>query len=57
MTIETTAWFDKQIKRLAKKYASIPADYRSFLESLDNEPTQGTPILPRKCSIGSDAII
>ncbi len=44
MRIETTAWFDKQLKRLAKKHASIPADYRTFLESITDDPTQGTPI-------------
>jgi mRNA-degrading endonuclease RelE of RelBE toxin-antitoxin system len=44
MRIETTAWFDKQIKHLAKKYKSIPADFRHLLESLEDEPTQGTPL-------------
>lgn len=44
MTIETTAWFEKQLKRLAKKYRSIPADYRNLLESLDLDPMQGTPL-------------
>jgi mRNA-degrading endonuclease RelE of RelBE toxin-antitoxin system len=44
MIIDTTAWFDKQLKRLIKKYASMPADYRAFLESLDNDPNQGAPI-------------
>jgi mRNA-degrading endonuclease RelE of RelBE toxin-antitoxin system len=44
MRIETTSWFDKQIKHLAKKYKSIPADFRNLLESLENEPTQGTPL-------------
>ncbi len=44
MKIETTAWFDKQIKQLAKKHKSIPADYRAFLQSLQSDPTQGTGI-------------
>ena len=44
MKIKTTLWFDKQLKQLAKKHASIPADYRAFLESIDANPTQGTPI-------------
>ena len=44
MIVVTTAWFDKQLKHLGKKYASMGADYRAFLESLDDEPTQGTPI-------------
>ena len=44
MTIETTAWFEKQLKRLAKKYRSIPKDYRNLLESLELDPMQGTPL-------------
>ena len=44
MRIETTSWFDKQIKHLAKKHKSIPADFRNLLESLDQNPTQGTPL-------------
>ena len=32
MRIETTSWFDKQIKHLAKKHKSIPADFRNLLE-------------------------
>lgn len=44
MRIEMTAWFEKQLKRLAKKHKSIPVDFRAFLESLENDPTQGTPL-------------
>ncbi len=44
MKIETTAWFEKQIKKLAKKYASIPADYAELLRSLEANPSQGTGI-------------
>lgn len=44
MRIEMTAWFEKQLKRLAQKHKSIPADFRTFLESLENDPTQGIPL-------------
>jgi mRNA-degrading endonuclease RelE of RelBE toxin-antitoxin system len=36
--------FEKELKRLAKKYPSIKADYSKLLEILKNEPTTGTPI-------------
>jgi mRNA-degrading endonuclease RelE of RelBE toxin-antitoxin system len=44
MPIETTSWFNKQLKQLAKKYKSIPADYANLLNSLVENPLQGTPI-------------
>jgi hypothetical protein len=44
MTIQTTAWFDKQLKQLAKKHKSMLADYRGLLESLEKDPTQGTSL-------------
>jgi mRNA-degrading endonuclease RelE of RelBE toxin-antitoxin system len=44
MKIETTAWFDKQIKRLVKKHASIAADFAALLQSLEDNPTQGVGI-------------
>jgi len=39
--IVTTPEFDKRIKRLSKKYASIKSDFRDFLQSLQDNPTQG----------------
>jgi len=36
--------FDKQLKRLAKKYSSIKKDYAEFLEDIENNPTQGTQL-------------
>ncbi|MEZ4913452.1 MAG: hypothetical protein R2798_05295 [Chitinophagales bacterium] len=36
--------FDKQLKRLAKKYPSLKSDFSALLESLENEPEQGTPL-------------
>jgi mRNA-degrading endonuclease RelE of RelBE toxin-antitoxin system len=34
--------FDKQLKRLAKKYPSLKNEFAGLLESLEQEPEQGT---------------
>lgn len=34
--------FDRQLKRLAKKFPSLKTEYASLIESLENEPIQGT---------------
>jgi mRNA-degrading endonuclease RelE of RelBE toxin-antitoxin system len=34
--------FDKQLKRLAKKYPSIKRDFAELLDSLADKPLQGT---------------
>ncbi len=34
--------FDKQLKRLAKKYKSLKNDFATLLESLEKYPEQGT---------------
>ncbi len=34
--------FDKQLKRLAKKYPSLKNEFAELLESLELEPQQGT---------------
>ena len=36
--------FDKQIKRLAKKYPSIKIEFAELIENLEQEPEQGTPL-------------
>ena len=36
--------FDKQIKRLAKKYPSVKTEYASLLHSLEKDPKQGTAL-------------
>jgi len=36
--------FDKQLKRLAKKYASLKKEYAGLIASLEKDPEQGTPI-------------
>jgi mRNA-degrading endonuclease RelE of RelBE toxin-antitoxin system len=34
--------FDKQLKRLAKKYPSLKNEFAQLLESLEQDPEQGT---------------
>jgi mRNA-degrading endonuclease RelE of RelBE toxin-antitoxin system len=36
--------FDKQLKRLAKKYPSLKSEFAELLESLEQKPDQGTPL-------------
>jgi mRNA-degrading endonuclease RelE of RelBE toxin-antitoxin system len=36
--------FDKQLKRLAKKYPSIKKEFAELIESLELAPEQGIPI-------------
>ncbi len=36
--------FDKQLKRLAKKYPSLKNEYEDLIKSLEQEPEQGTPL-------------
>ena len=40
--------FDKQLKRLAKKYPSLKADFSAMLDLLEEQPEHGTP-LGRNC--------
>jgi mRNA-degrading endonuclease RelE of RelBE toxin-antitoxin system len=44
MRIIAEALFRKELKRLAKKYPSIPNDYANLLQSLQNNPQQGAPL-------------
>ena len=34
--------FDKQLKRLIKKYPSLKAEYANLIENLENNPKRGT---------------
>jgi mRNA-degrading endonuclease RelE of RelBE toxin-antitoxin system len=36
--------FKREIKKLAKKFPSLKNDFAQLLESLREEPTQGTPL-------------
>ena len=41
MIFQTLSHFDRELKRLLKKYPSIGRDLKLLLESLENNPTQG----------------
>lgn len=43
-SIEVTAYFGKQLKRLAKKYPSLKEDFAVLISSLKENPEQGTNI-------------
>jgi mRNA-degrading endonuclease RelE of RelBE toxin-antitoxin system len=45
--------FDKQAKRLSKKYPSLKTDLRKLIDSLQDDPEQGSP-LGNKFFIKSD---
>ncbi|HEY8783042.1 MAG TPA: type II toxin-antitoxin system RelE/ParE family toxin [Mucilaginibacter sp.] len=36
--------FEKELKRLAKKFPSVKADFSQLLKSLHEDPSQGTPL-------------
>jgi mRNA-degrading endonuclease RelE of RelBE toxin-antitoxin system len=36
--------FDKQLKRLTKKYPSLKKEYSYLLDGLEQDPQQGTPL-------------
>jgi len=42
--IKTISVFDKNLKKLAKKYPSIKTDFADLLKSLYEQPTQGTSL-------------
>jgi len=42
--IITIAYFDKQFKRLAKKYPSLKNELVNLITELKSEPNKGTPI-------------
>lgn len=42
--IETTPDFDKDFKKLFKKYHSLKSDLTAFISSLRENPTQGIPL-------------
>jgi len=42
--IEVTTLFDKQIKRLAKKFPSLKKEFAELIVSLKENPQQGTAI-------------
>lgn len=45
-TINTVPDFDREAKRLAKKYKSLPSDLLQFKKELKENPFSGTEIIP-----------
>lgn len=43
-SVKTLPTFDKAIKKLAKKYKSLKAEYIELITSLKEDPTQGTSL-------------
>lgn len=43
-SVETLPDFEKEAKRLAKKYASLKNDLLKLIERLETNPTEGTPL-------------
>ena len=44
MTVLSISPFDKQIKRLVKKYPSLKTEFANLIYSLEYEPQLGTPL-------------
>jgi mRNA-degrading endonuclease RelE of RelBE toxin-antitoxin system len=42
--IDALPEFEKELKKLSKKYASLKSDYQNLLENLIENPQQGTPL-------------
>ena len=42
--IETIDSFDKELKKLSKKYPSIKKDFGQLLDNLQKDPMQGKPL-------------
>jgi mRNA-degrading endonuclease RelE of RelBE toxin-antitoxin system len=42
--VHTIPHFEKSLKRLAKKYPSLRVEYVALLDSLEQDPEQGTPL-------------
>lgn len=42
--VRTISPFDRQLKRLAKKYVSLRSEYAALLDELEQTPTLGTGI-------------
>lgn len=42
--VKTIPKFDKELKRLAKKYPSLKSEFFELVQELKQQPEQGTPI-------------
>jgi len=43
-SIESLPFFDKQLKRLVKKYPSLKNEFAKLIQTLSNEPKTGTSL-------------
>ncbi len=43
-SVDTVPTFDRQLKRLAKKFPSLKSDLTQLTDSLEEDPEQGTPL-------------
>lgn len=43
-SVKTLAYFDKEIKRIAKKHKGIKADLAKLIDALEVNPTMGTDL-------------
>ncbi|HUW06454.1 MAG TPA: type II toxin-antitoxin system RelE/ParE family toxin [Williamwhitmania sp.] len=43
-SVYTTDFFDKELKKLSRKYPSVKNDYKALVDSLKEEPKQGQPL-------------
>jgi len=43
-TVKTGRTFERELQRLAKKYASLKGEYAELIRELQVKPTQGTPL-------------
>lgn len=42
--VYTSDFFEKELKRLSKKYLSLKTDYKTLVDLLKEEPRQGQPL-------------
>ncbi|MBA2563541.1 MAG: type II toxin-antitoxin system RelE/ParE family toxin [Chitinophagaceae bacterium] len=42
--VEATDFFKRQVKRLVKKFPSLKSEFKELVQSLEENPKQGTPI-------------
>ena len=42
--VKTISVFDRQVKRLAKKFPSLKSELKNLINELKEEPNKGTPI-------------
>ncbi len=42
--VKTVPEFEKELKKLVKKYPSLKSEYLKLIESIEKDPEQGTPL-------------